>query len=66
MENPEWEVDHRSAETGAGIALMYLMYVDESGDPGTSGSKTDHYILTGLVIHELSWRKTLDDLVELR
>ena len=45
---------------------MYLMYVDESGDPGTSCSKTDLYILTGLVIHELSWRKTLDDLIEFR
>lgn len=45
---------------------MYFMYVDESGDPGISGSKTDHYILTGVVIHELSWRKTLDDLVEFR
>jgi hypothetical protein len=42
------------------------MYVDESGNPGILGSKTDHYILTGLVIHELSWRKTLDDLVEFR
>jgi len=43
---------------------MYLMYVDESGDPGVGGS--GYYILTGLVIHELSWKSALDDLIEFR
>ncbi len=45
---------------------MYLMYVDESGDPGIIGSRTDRYILTGLVIHELRWRDALDELIEFR
>jgi hypothetical protein len=42
------------------------MYVDESGDPGIAGSRTDRYILTGLVIHELRWRDALDELIEFR
>jgi len=29
------------------------MYVDESGDPGLVGSPTEHFLLTGLVVHEL-------------
>ena len=35
---------------------MYLMYVDESGDTGLSGSPTTHFALSGLVIHESRWR----------
>lgn len=35
---------------------MYLMYVDESGDTGLSGSPTTHFVLSGLVIHESKWR----------
>ncbi|MBK6727325.1 MAG: DUF3800 domain-containing protein [Xanthomonadales bacterium] len=45
---------------------MYLMYVDESGDPGMSGSPTDYFALSGLVIHELSWRPVLERLVGFR
>jgi hypothetical protein len=45
---------------------MYLMYVDESGDPGLKGSPTRYFILTGLVIHELHWRKVLDALIAFR
>jgi hypothetical protein len=45
---------------------MYLMYVDESGDPGVAGSGSGFYILTGLIIHELSWQSALDDLVVFR
>lgn len=39
---------------------MYLMYVDESGDPGLVGSPTPIFVLSGLVFHELRWRDTLD------
>lgn len=45
---------------------MYLMYVDESGDPGMINSPTRHFVLSGLVVHELSWLPTLDALVAFR
>lgn len=45
---------------------MYLMYVDESGDCGISGSPTKYFMLSGLVIHELKWASFLNDLVEFR
>jgi hypothetical protein len=45
---------------------MYLMYVDESGDPGTRNSPTRYFVLTGLVIHELRWKETLEELVNFR
>lgn len=45
---------------------MYLMYVDESGDAGLIGSPTRYFVLTGLVIHELRWKPSLDQLVNFR
>jgi len=45
---------------------MYLMYVDESGDIGLTGSPTRYFVLTGLVLHELRWRQTLDGLIAFR
>lgn len=45
---------------------MYLMYVDESGDSGLSGSQSEYFILSGLVIHELRWRDCLDALIRFR
>lgn len=45
---------------------MYLMYVDESGDPGLNGSPSRYYILCGLVMHELRWRQYLDQLIVFR
>jgi len=45
---------------------MFLMYVDESGDPGLSGSPTRYFILSGIVIHETHWRGTLDRLLHFR
>ena len=45
---------------------MYLMYVDESGDPGLVGSPTRYFSLTGLVIHELRWNEYLDRLIDFR
>ena len=45
---------------------MYLMYVDETGDVGLSGSPTRYFVLTGLVVHELHWKTSLDQLVAFR
>ncbi len=42
------------------------MYVDESGDSGVVGSPTRYFILSGLVVHELRWSETLDQLIEYR
>lgn len=33
---------------------MFLMYVDESGDPGIKGG-TSHFVLSGLIVHEKHW-----------
>ena len=45
---------------------MYLMYVDESGDPGITNSPTSEFILSGLVFHELRWHDLLADLLSFR
>ena len=45
---------------------MYLMYVDESGDPGLNTSSSRYYILSGLVVHETAWRSVLDRLIQFR
>ncbi len=45
---------------------MYLMYVDESGDTGITGSPTRFFTLTGIVVHELRWNEYLDRLVIFR
>jgi hypothetical protein len=45
---------------------MFLMYVDESGDPGLVSSPTRYYVLSGLVLHELRWRPVLERLLEFR
>ena len=45
---------------------MYIMYVDESGDPGNSPLSSPHYILTGLIIHQDEWKPALDGLKLLR
>ncbi|MCK4720620.1 DUF3800 domain-containing protein, partial [bacterium] len=29
---------------------MFLMYVDESGDPGLGRSPSPYYVLTGLIL----------------
>ncbi len=38
------------------------MYVDESGDPGTKGHASPHFILSGLVINQDDWDKYLNRL----
>ncbi|HDS74014.1 MAG TPA: DUF3800 domain-containing protein [Firmicutes bacterium] len=52
---------------------MYLMYVDESGDPGILDESCDataqpsiHYILTGLIVADVDWKEYLSALVEIR
>jgi Protein of unknown function (DUF3800) len=45
---------------------MYLMYVDESGDCGLNNSRTDYFILTGLVVHESRWQASLTQLIQFR
>lgn len=45
---------------------MYMMYVDESGDVGLVGSPTRYFVLTGLVIHELRWKQTQEELLIFR
>ncbi len=45
---------------------MYLMYVDESGDTGLTGSPVRYFMLSGLVLHELRWNDFLDDLINFR
>jgi uncharacterized protein DUF3800 len=39
---------------------MYLMYVDESGDPGNNTLQSEYFCLSGLVVHESQWRSFLD------
>ena len=39
---------------------MYLMYVDESGDPGNNTAQSDFFCLTGMVVHEIEWRNLID------
>jgi hypothetical protein len=48
--------------------IMYLMYVDESGDCGmpASGSPPNLFCLSGVVVHELQWRDTIAELTSFR
>jgi hypothetical protein len=43
---------------------VYLLYVDESGDTGLSGSPL--FILSGLVVHELRWHAVLESFIAMR
>lgn len=45
---------------------MYLMYVDESGDPGMKNSPSRYFILTGLVVHELNQQACFEQLIDFR
>lgn len=49
-----------------GREQMYIMYVDESGDPGLVKSPTRYFALSGLVIHELRWNIYIDQIIEFR
>lgn len=45
---------------------MYIMYVDESGDPGSVNGSSEYFILSGLIVHYKSWYKKLDLLKRMR
>ncbi len=48
--------------------FMYMMYVDESGDPGKyiEGGNSKHYILSGLIVDDKNWSMYLDRLKKIR
>lgn len=41
---------------GARLGGVHLMYVDESGDPGSRNSPTEHYVLAGICVAARDWR----------
>jgi hypothetical protein len=47
---------------------MYLMYVDESGDCGkpSDGSPCRYFCLSGVVVHELRWLDTINEILNFR
>ncbi|OYU78939.1 MAG: hypothetical protein CFE23_16340 [Flavobacterium sp. BFFFF1] len=38
---------------------MYIMYVDESGDPGSHKNSSPHFILSAIIVSENEWDKYL-------
>jgi hypothetical protein len=45
---------------------MYIMYVDESGDPGKDKFSSPHFILSGLIVSQDEWDKYLQRLKAFR
>ena len=45
---------------------MYIMYVDESDDPGKHPMSSPHFILSGLIVHQSEWDKYLSRIRSLR
>jgi hypothetical protein len=45
---------------------MHFIYADESGDTGLSPGGSDHFVLSGVVIHESNWNKVFQAIVEFR
>jgi hypothetical protein len=45
---------------------MYLLYADESGDPGLAPGGTDWFVISGLIIHEADWNDVFQSVVQLR
>ena len=45
---------------------MFLMYVDESGDCGIENTPSRYFVLTGIVIHELRWKRYLNEILKFR
>jgi len=45
---------------------MFLAYCDESGDIGIKNSPSRYFCLSGIIIHEHSWRQMLDELIAFR
>jgi hypothetical protein len=46
--------------------LVYIMYVDESGDPGLHDSPTRYLVLCGFVVPEVMWHDYLGRMVAFR
>jgi hypothetical protein len=52
---------------------MYILYMDESGDPGIDIADQDesrkasmHYVLSGIIIPITEWRTYLNSIVEIK
>lgn len=45
---------------------MYLIYADESGDPGLSLGGTPWFVITGIIVHESYWNETFTRFLDLR
>lgn len=45
---------------------MYLMYVDESGDPGNNIAQSPFFCLSGLIFHETNWHEFIKRSKEFR
>lgn len=45
---------------------MYLVYFDETGDPGGTRGTTPYFIVTGLIVHEENWQNLFNKFKELR
>jgi hypothetical protein len=45
---------------------MYLMYVDESGDPGMTNSPTRYFTLSGVILNEVHWQSTMERVIAFR
>jgi len=56
----------RSSDTQVRLIIVYLMYVDESGDSGNNTQRTRYFVLSGLVIHETAWKSALNQIVSFR
>jgi len=44
---------------------VYLLYVDESGDPGPKGAG-EHFVLSGFIVHEARWAQCFRMIKDLR
>lgn len=45
---------------------MYIMYVDDTGDPGLKGSPTRYFGLSSITVHESRWRDFMNSLLAFR
>ena len=45
---------------------LYLMYVDESGDPGNNTAQSNYFCLSGIVVHEKHWSSFTQSILNFR
>ena len=48
------------------MILVYLIYVDESGDTGARPGSSKLFVLSALVVHELRWHEIMRQVIDLR